>query len=143
MRKTGNRHLLGVIFLLAFLVDVSPLWSQSLEHVFSQRFGDTNLDEGLAIAVDGEGNVLVTGGFFGTVDFGGGALLSAGNADIFLAKFATEPDADADGFVLMPNISIVTEMTDLTGASRAYEASVTVLNATKAMALSALRIGRG
>ncbi len=55
----------------------------------------------------------------------------------------SHPDADTDGFVLMPNINIVTEMTDLTGASRAYEASVTVLNATKAMALNALRIGRG
>ena len=52
------------------------------------------------------------------------------------------PDADADGFVLLPNIDIVTEMTDLVGANRAYEASVTVLNATKALALNALRIGR-
>jgi flagellar basal-body rod protein FlgC len=52
------------------------------------------------------------------------------------------PDADAEGFVLLPNIDIVTEMTDLVGANRAYEASVTVLNATKALALSALRIGR-
>ena len=33
-------------------------------------------------------------------------------------------------------------MTDLTSASRAYEASVTVLNATKQLALNALRIGR-
>ena len=44
--------------------------------------------------------------------------------------------------MLLPNIDIVTEMTDLVGANRAYEASVTVLNATKALALSALRIGR-
>ena len=54
----------------------------------------------------------------------------------------THPDADADGFVLLPNIDVVTEMTDLLGASRAYQASVTVLNATKSMALDALRIGR-
>ncbi|MEZ4502247.1 MAG: flagellar basal body rod protein FlgC [Dehalococcoidia bacterium] len=54
----------------------------------------------------------------------------------------SHPDADADGFVLLPNIDIVTEMTDLVGANRAYEASVTVLNATKSLALSALRIGR-
>jgi flagellar basal-body rod protein FlgC len=53
------------------------------------------------------------------------------------------PDADADGFVLLPNIDVVTEMTDLVGANRAYEASVTVLNATKSLALNALRIGRG
>lgn len=55
----------------------------------------------------------------------------------------SHPDADADGYVLLPNIDIVTEMTDVVGASRAYEASVTVLNATKALAQSALRIGRG
>jgi flagellar basal-body rod protein FlgC len=52
------------------------------------------------------------------------------------------PDADADGYVLMPNIDIVSEMTDIVSARRAYEASVTVLNATKAMALRALDIGR-
>ncbi len=54
----------------------------------------------------------------------------------------THPDADANGDVLMPNINIVTELTDLITASRAYEASVTVLNATKSLALDALRIGR-
>jgi flagellar basal-body rod protein FlgC len=53
------------------------------------------------------------------------------------------PDADANGYVLMPNIDVITEMTDLVGANRAYDASVTVLNATKALAMSALRIGRG
>lgn len=53
------------------------------------------------------------------------------------------PDADGEGYVLLPNIDIVTEMTDLVGAQRAYEAAVTVLNATKSFALSALNIGRG
>lgn len=55
----------------------------------------------------------------------------------------THPDADAEGFVLLPNINVVTEMTDLISARRAYEASVTVLNAAKSLALEALRIGRG
>jgi len=55
----------------------------------------------------------------------------------------SHPDADAEGYVLMPNIDVVTEMTDLAGASRAYEATVTVLNATKALAMNALNIGRG
>jgi flagellar basal-body rod protein FlgC len=53
------------------------------------------------------------------------------------------PDADAQGYVLMPNIDVVTEMTDLVGAQRAYQAAVTVLNATKSLAMSALNIGRG
>jgi flagellar basal-body rod protein FlgC len=42
----------------------------------------------------------------------------------------------------MPNINIVTEMVDLITASRAYEANVTALNTSKAMAMKALEIGR-
>lgn len=52
------------------------------------------------------------------------------------------PEADGDGYVLMPNIDIVTEMINLISASRAYEANVTALNGTKSMAMKALEIGR-
>ncbi len=84
--QIGKNHLVGWVFVLAFLLNVSPLWSQSLEHLFSHRFGNTDHDRGIAIAVDGARNVLVTGFFRGTVDFGGGALTSAG-WDIFVAKY--------------------------------------------------------
>lgn len=53
----------------------------------------------------------------------------------------THPDADADGFVEYPNVDLVQEMTDMLGATRAYEANVTVMNAAKSMALKALDIG--
>jgi flagellar basal-body rod protein FlgC len=43
------------------------------------------------------------------------------------------PDADAKGYVEMPNVNTVTEMTDLIGASRAYEANVTAMQTTKSM----------
>jgi flagellar basal-body rod protein FlgC len=43
------------------------------------------------------------------------------------------PDADAQGYVQMPNVNTVTEMTDLIGASRAYEANVTAMQTTKSM----------
>ena len=43
------------------------------------------------------------------------------------------PDADAQGYVAMPNVNTVTEMTDLIGASRAYEANVTAMQTTKTM----------
>jgi flagellar basal-body rod protein FlgC len=43
------------------------------------------------------------------------------------------PDADARGYVQMPNVDTVTEMTDLIDAQRAYEANVTAMNATKQM----------
>jgi flagellar basal-body rod protein FlgC len=52
------------------------------------------------------------------------------------------PDADADGYVSMPNVDMVTEMTDMLAASRAYEANVTTINVAKSMAQRALDIGR-
>lgn len=52
------------------------------------------------------------------------------------------PDADADGYVQMPNVNTAQEMVDMLAASRAYEANVTAFNATKAMILKALEIGR-
>lgn len=54
----------------------------------------------------------------------------------------THPDANAQGNVLYPDINMVNEMVDLISASRSYEANVTVLNASKSMALKALEIGR-
>lgn len=52
------------------------------------------------------------------------------------------PDANNEGYVEMPNVNIVSEMVDMIGATRAYEANVTVLNAAKSMALKALEIGK-
>lgn len=52
------------------------------------------------------------------------------------------PDANRDGYVEMPNVNIVSEMVDMIGATRGYEANVTVLNAAKSMALKALEIGK-
>lgn len=53
------------------------------------------------------------------------------------------PDADADGYVELPNVHMVKEMVDLITATRAYEANVTAINAAKSMAQKALEIGRG
>jgi flagellar basal-body rod protein FlgC len=47
------------------------------------------------------------------------------------------------GYVRQPNVSIITEMVDMISASRAYEANVTALNASKSMAMKALEIGKG
>ncbi|HWQ78049.1 MAG TPA: flagellar basal body rod protein FlgC [Anaerovoracaceae bacterium] len=52
------------------------------------------------------------------------------------------PDADEEGYVMMPNVNTAQEMIDMLGASRAYEANVTAFNATKSMILRALEIGR-
>ncbi|MFO0966546.1 MAG: flagellar basal body rod protein FlgC [Gemmataceae bacterium] len=53
------------------------------------------------------------------------------------------PDADADGFVTMPNVQIPMEMVDLMTANRAYEANLKVLQAFKQQAEQTLSILRG
>lgn len=52
------------------------------------------------------------------------------------------PDANADGYVEMPNVHVVKEMVDLITATRAYEANIVALNSAKTMAQRALEIGR-
>lgn len=54
----------------------------------------------------------------------------------------SHPDADQDGYVLMPNVNILNEMVELIAASRSFEANVTAMNAEKQMAMKALEIGR-
>jgi flagellar basal-body rod protein FlgC len=52
----------------------------------------------------------------------------------------SHPDADAQGYVAMPNVNVVQEMTDMITATRSYEASVTAMNSTKSMLMKALEI---
>lgn len=54
----------------------------------------------------------------------------------------THPDADEEGYVSLPNVNTIEEMTNLISANRSYEANITAFNATKAMITSALNIGR-
>jgi flagellar basal-body rod protein FlgC len=43
----------------------------------------------------------------------------------------THPDADPDGYVLLPDVNVVTEMVNMMTAARAFEANVTAVTATK------------
>ncbi len=54
----------------------------------------------------------------------------------------THPDADAEGYLLRPNVNPALVMVDVIDASRAYEANVAAINAHKRMAQNALEIGR-
>ncbi|WP_042355961.1 flagellar basal body rod protein FlgC [Bacillus rubiinfantis] len=54
----------------------------------------------------------------------------------------THPDANAEGYVQMPNVDLSKEMVDMLSASRAYEANVTSFNTGKSIMLKALEIGR-
>ncbi len=54
----------------------------------------------------------------------------------------SHPDADKDGYVAMPNVNVLKEMTDMMSATRSYEANTTIVKSAKRMALKALEIGR-
>lgn len=61
-------------------------FDSSGNHVWSDSYGGIGEDNGTSVAVDALGNVIVTGQFEQSVDFGGGTLTSAGGLDIFLVK---------------------------------------------------------
>jgi flagellar basal-body rod protein FlgC len=61
----------------------------------------------------------------------------------FLKRYdPSHPDADAEGFVLLPNISPVEEMVNLLSATRSFEANVQSINAIKEIAQKSLEIGK-
>ncbi|MBF0224209.1 MAG: flagellar basal body rod protein FlgC [Desulfobacterales bacterium] len=63
--------------------------------------------------------------------------------DFVLVHNPDHPDADPQtGYVAMPNVNHLTEMTDMILARRAYDANVTVISNTKSMILKALEIGK-
>lgn len=53
------------------------------------------------------------------------------------------PHADQDGYVLRPDIDIMTEMVDLMESVRSYEANANVVDVTKELVSRALAIGKG
>ena len=76
---------------------------------------------------------------------GGGVMVSGIVEDMSDFEYTYDPDhpdANEQGYVAMPNVDDVEEIIDLMSATRSYEANVTVLNATKGMAMKALEIGR-
>lgn len=52
------------------------------------------------------------------------------------------PDADAEGFVAMPNVDVPEEMVDMLGAARAYQANLTAINLIRDTIQKALELGR-
>jgi flagellar basal-body rod protein FlgC len=63
-------------------------------------------------------------------------------SDLKLVYDPGHPDANAEGYVEMPNVNPVTEMVDLISASRGYEANVTAIQAAKTMFSKTLDILR-
>jgi hypothetical protein len=57
------------------------------KHLWSKRFGNDEQQEGHGLAIDAAGNIVVTGIFWGSIDFGGGPITAtAGRNDLFVAK---------------------------------------------------------
>ena len=54
----------------------------------------------------------------------------------------SHPDADENGYVTYPNVNIITEMTNLIDATRAYEANATAFESSKAIVTKGLSLGQ-
>ena len=96
-------------------------------------------------------------GGFGTAlssAMGAGAPGSSAGAGVRVAGIAEDttgerrvhdpghPDADAQGYVRLPNVNTVTEMVDLITAQRSYEANVTAMQTAKSMFTKTLELLR-
>jgi flagellar basal-body rod protein FlgC len=54
----------------------------------------------------------------------------------------TNPAANEQGYVAMPNVNVVEEMVNMISASRAYQTNAEVMNTTKALLTKTLAIGQ-
>lgn len=54
----------------------------------------------------------------------------------------TNPAANADGYVAMPNVNVVEEMVNMISASRAYQTNAEVMSSAKSLMLKTLAIGQ-
>jgi flagellar basal-body rod protein FlgC len=52
----------------------------------------------------------------------------------------SDPNADADGFIRLPNVNVLNEMVDMISATRSYEANVTAMESTKSMVKSTFEL---
>lgn len=63
-------------------------------------------------------------------------------SDFRLVYDPTHPDANAEGYVEMPNVDMIKEMSDAMAASQAYSANVTAFNVLKEVIARGLEIGQ-
>ncbi len=70
------------------------------------------------------------------------ASIQEDDSELRMVYDPTHPDADEDGYVELPNVILVKEVTDAMAASQAYSADVTAFNALKQVVSKALEIGR-
>ena len=63
-------------------------------------------------------------------------------SDFKLKYDPTDPDANEEGYVELPNVDLVKEITDAMAASQAYSANVTAFNLLKSVISKGLEIGK-
>ncbi|NUP10522.1 MAG: WD40 repeat domain-containing protein [Polyangiaceae bacterium] len=66
------------------------VYGETFDRLWAKRFGDGGPQEAWGVAFDPNGNVVVSGDNAGGADFGGGNLQTAGDDDIFVAKFTAD-----------------------------------------------------
>lgn len=101
------------------MVEVTPKYNQSFDNFLQAAIGGVNGQP--------EQGVRVT-------------AIREDSSDSKRVYDPGNPDADQDGYVMMPNVDVMKEMVDMISASRSYEANVTILNAGKSMMMKALEI---
>lgn len=86
---------------------------------------------------------------FSELAFGGatgsGVKVTGVTEDPRPAKQAYDPGnprADAQGYVTMPNVSVVDEMVNMIAAARSYQNNVEMMNTAKALVLKTLTLGQ-
>ena len=99
-----------------------------------EQDGGTGFGSQLASAIRGSGPLGAARGQ--SPHAGGGVKVAAITQDSTPLKTVYDPghpDADAAGYVQMPNVEPVEEMVDLITESRSYEANVTAMQTAKQM----------
>lgn len=109
--------------------------------VFEDKAGDVSFKDSL-------NNAIIERGANGRVvrrDYAPGVRVSdivEDQSELKTEYNPEHPDADANGYVKLPNVNMLEESIDSISATRSYQANVTVLNAVKLMAQKALEIGK-
>ena len=87
--EIDNYRALLAILSISLAICLGPVAcaGEQLDVLWAKRAGGSLLDEGRATAVDASGNIYITGRFEGTAKFGGTTLTSAGQTDVFVAKY--------------------------------------------------------
>lgn len=65
-------------------------YTQNGECLWAKQAGGTNHDEALAITIDSDDNIIITGYFFGVATFDDVTVVATGVYDIFIAKYNSD-----------------------------------------------------